>query len=58
MKRMGRAKNWLKITSIARIVMGSVETSVSVVTVFVTQCFTNKFEKNTNKSVCGCIILI
>jgi hypothetical protein len=42
---MGREKYWLKNMSIARIVIGSGETSVSVITVSVTQCFTNNFEK-------------
>jgi len=42
---MGREKYWLKIMSMARTVIDSVENSVSVTTVFVTQCITNKFEK-------------
>jgi len=40
---MGREKYWLKIMSIGRIVIGSAEVSVSVITVFVTQCFINNF---------------
>jgi len=53
-----RKKYWLKIMSMTRIVIDIVETSVSVTTVFVTQCLNNNFEKIINNSLWGCIILI
>jgi len=42
---MGREKYWLNVMSMAKTVTDSVETSVSVTTVFVTQLITNNFEK-------------